>query len=71
MKYLLFVVFFNPEKLTSSPDYAWIIFYFNKKKWNANANMNQMLTLWTNIHNIRQFIGYQTCNEVAHVTNEI
>lgn len=32
MKYLLFVVFFNPEKLTSSPDYAWIIFYFNKKK---------------------------------------
>lgn len=23
--------FFNPEKLTSSPDYAWIIFYFNKK----------------------------------------
>lgn len=57
--------------MTSSPDYAWIIFYFNKKKWNANANMNQMLTLWTNIHNIRQFIGYQTCIEVAHVTNEI
>lgn len=25
MKYLLFVVFFNPEKLTSSPDYACFI----------------------------------------------
>lgn len=71
MKYLLFVVFFNPEKLSSSPDYVGLFFISIKKKWNANANMNQMLTLWTNIHNIRQFIGYQTCIEVAHVTNEI